>query len=196
MRPAPAPGPRRSAAALATAALLLAPAAAHAVPSEGLHIDNLPDLTEAEVEASVHDLDLSTGDISLDDTIRELEERSSEGSTTVVTLSSDILFAFGKADLSAQAEKRIRDLLKKVPQRAKLSIDGHTDNVGDDSSNQELSEDRAEAVAEVVEDERSDLRLTVKGHGEKDPVASNGTSQKDDPVGRSKNRRVELRYDR
>lgn len=55
--------------------------------------------------------------------------------------------------------------------------------------------DRAKAVADVLTSEDADLKVKAVGHGESDPVASNGTEADDDPEGRAKNRRVELRYD-
>jgi outer membrane protein OmpA-like peptidoglycan-associated protein len=78
---------------------------------------------------------------------------------------------------------------------AVVAVHGHTDSKGEDVCNQQLSEDRARAVAEVISAARSDLELEIEGFGETRPVASNGTSDADDPEGRAKNRRVEIRCD-
>jgi len=69
-----------------------------------------------------------------------------------------------------------------------LTIVGHTDNVGSDKYNQDLSQRRALSVAQYFESQRVDaLRLATAGKGEGQPVASN-TSE----AGRQANRRVEI----
>ena len=69
-----------------------------------------------------------------------------------------------------------------------LTIVGHTDNVGSDQYNQDLSQRRALSVAQYFESRRVNaLRLATAGKGESEPVASN-TSE----VGRQANRRVEI----
>lgn len=106
-----------------------------------------------------------------------------------MTLDSDILFAFGSAEISANAEARITELVAGVPQGTTMSVVGHTDDVGSDADNLALSERRAQTVAAVIAAARSDLVLDVEGRGESDPVASNA-----DGEGREANRRVEIRY--
>jgi outer membrane protein OmpA-like peptidoglycan-associated protein len=69
-----------------------------------------------------------------------------------------------------------------------LTVVGHTDNVGSDKYNQDLSQRRAHSVAQYFESKRVNaLRLATAGKGEKEPVASN-TSES----GRLLNRRVEI----
>ena len=69
-----------------------------------------------------------------------------------------------------------------------LTIVGHTDNVGSDAYNQQLSERRARSVAQYFESQRVNaLRLATAGKGESQPVASNGSE-----AGRQANRRVEI----
>lgn len=69
-----------------------------------------------------------------------------------------------------------------------VSIDGYTDSVGSEDYNQRLSERRAEAVRAYLEQHGvAASRLTVRGFGESNPVASNATAE-----GRAQNRRVEL----
>lgn len=75
----------------------------------------------------------------------------------------------------------------------KLHLAGHTDNVGDDDANMDLSRRRSEAVKQyLVNKGVSGSRITTEWFGETRPVASNDT-----PEGRKKNRRVEmeLKYD-
>ena len=102
-----------------------------------------------------------------------------------------LLFDFGAASLrpeSTAALPAIAEAIRSVPD-AVLSLDGHTDNIGDAQRNQRLSLARAEAVrsALVRLDAKLAERLVAKGHGATRPVASNATLQ-----GRAQNRRVEL----
>ena len=70
-----------------------------------------------------------------------------------------------------------------------MSVDGHTDSIGSDAYNQKLSVRRAQAVADYLEKGGiAASRMTVKGFGESQPVASNDTAE-----GRAENRRVELK---
>jgi outer membrane protein OmpA-like peptidoglycan-associated protein len=69
-----------------------------------------------------------------------------------------------------------------------LTIVGHTDNVGTDEYNQQLSQRRALSVAQYLESRRVDaLRLATAGKGETQPAASNASES-----GRQANRRVEI----
>lgn len=73
--------------------------------------------------------------------------------------------------------------------RTIVDVDGHTDNVGSDGSNIELSRQRARSVAEYLASRQVDpRRLSMRGFGEAQPIASNGSTS-----GRSQNRRVEIR---
>ena len=136
----------------------------------------------------------ATWDLRPDDSTTPLETVVEEDESTTVRLTSDLLFRFGEHEVTKAADAAIRDLLDEVPQDAKVAVDGHTDSVGDDSFNDQLSERRAQAVADVLRDARPDLRLTVKGHGERQPIAENEADGKDNPAGRAKNRRVEVSY--
>jgi OOP family OmpA-OmpF porin len=101
-----------------------------------------------------------------------------------------INFDTGKAELKKDgvaAVKEITALLKSNP-TLKLSIEGHTDNVGDAASNKKLSEARAKSVtAAIVASGVEAARLSAAGFGQDKPVADNRTEE-----GRAKNRRVEL----
>ena len=84
--------------------------------------------------------------------------------------------------------KEIGGMLKDHPE-LKLTIEGHTDNVGSAESNQALSEKRAAAVRQFLIDsyQVDAARLQAKGLGQTKPAGSNDT-----PEGRQNNRRVEL----
>jgi outer membrane protein OmpA-like peptidoglycan-associated protein len=101
-----------------------------------------------------------------------------------------INFDFAKATLKPDAQPviaQVQALLKDNP-ALKLSIDGHTDNIGSDDYNQKLSTQRAATVVETLA--KSGIaadRLKSAGFGASKPTADNTTSE-----GRGKNRRVEL----
>jgi outer membrane protein OmpA-like peptidoglycan-associated protein len=107
----------------------------------------------------------------------------------VLTL-GDVLFDTAQATLKPgayQTIERVAEVLKAEPDR-KVTIEGHTDNVGSDEYNQGLSQRRASAV-ETALLERGVTReqIVAVGKGETFPVASN-----DNAGGRQQNRRVEL----
>ena len=101
-----------------------------------------------------------------------------------------INFDTAKSDLKADGEATVKEIvtmMKSAPD-LKLSIEGHTDNVGTAASNLKLSEARAKAVMDAVVKAGIDKsRLSSKGLGQTAPIADN---RSDD--GRAKNRRVEL----
>jgi len=172
-------------------------------PVQAAGVNELPQVTQAELTSSISNIDLRTSDISnidleisdieITDAISDVEQLTQQGEETVVTLTTDILFTFGKDELTTSAAKLV-SLVAKVPPAGVLTIEGHTDNVGSVNSNLTLSKKRAAAVAAVIAKARPDIKLTVRGFGESRPVASNGTGSTDNPVGRAQNRRVELRY--
>lgn len=63
------------------------------------------------------------------------------------------------------------------------------------SYNKDLSQQRAKAVAAILETARPDLKLDVEGFGKGRPVAPNSQGGEDNPEGRALNRRVEIRYE-
>lgn len=71
-------------------------------------------------------------------------------------------------------------------------MNGHTDSIGNDGYNVDLSARRAQAVADALADRGVGASLAVKGYGESQPVAANTIKGKDNPAGRQLNRRVEL----
>lgn len=101
-----------------------------------------------------------------------------------------ILFDTGKASIKPQSQallQEVRALLTQDPQ-LRLSIVGHTDNVGNAKANAELSTRRAEAVVtHLVSQGIAPQRLKSAGKGDTAPVADNRTEE-----GRARNRRVEL----
>lgn len=123
--------------------------------------------------------------------VRPLETVVSEGEETVVTLAADILFDKDKWDLNDAARDRIAELVADVPQGATMAVHGHTDSVAGAVDNQELSENRADAVAAVIERARGDLDLEIEGFAATDPAVQ---EDPEDPSTFAANRRVELVY--
>jgi len=107
----------------------------------------------------------------------------------VLTL-GDVLFETGKAALRPGALRHLYPLvtfLQKYPER-RVVIEGHTDTVGSDAYNLDLSERRADAVRDfLLQNGVNPAQLTARGYGKASPVASNDTA-----AGRQHNRRVEL----
>jgi OOP family OmpA-OmpF porin len=99
-------------------------------------------------------------------------------------------FDFDKATIRPDAKVILDEaaaILKRNPD-AKVSVDGHTDNIGTAAYNQKLSERRAASVVDYLSKQGVDkASLTPRGFGLNNPVAPNTTAE-----GRAKNRRVEL----
>lgn len=105
-------------------------------------------------------------------------------------LTKAVLFDTGKTTLSDQASGVLNEMAQLMIEYGndKFQIEGHTDSVGDDVKNQELSEKRAASIKEYLIKAGVDANnLTSKGFGEYSPIASNKTK-----AGRAKNRRVEI----
>lgn len=101
------------------------------------------------------------------------------------------LFAFNSAELQPGADSTLQGVAEfaATHPRTRLQVDGYTDNIGSYHYNQQLSSERAEAVANYLTAHGvSPQRIAVAGHSFQDPVASNATAS-----GRAENRRVEVR---
>jgi OOP family OmpA-OmpF porin len=107
-----------------------------------------------------------------------------------VTYAADAFFDFNKSVVKPAGKTKLDDLVAKIKgiNLEVIIAVGHTDSVGSDAYNQKLSVLRAEAVkAYLVSKGIEKNRVYTEGKGEKQPVASNVTSE-----GRAKNRRVEI----
>jgi outer membrane protein OmpA-like peptidoglycan-associated protein len=126
----------------------------------------------------------------MQDVVARQDRVDRDGDMLRVSLSSDVLFDSGSAQLQPGGQDKLGEVSKvltKYP-RTRLEIVGHTDNRGTEASNQTLSERRAQAVRDVlVRDGVDASRITLRGEGAGRPVATNAT-----PEGRAQNRRVEI----
>ncbi len=108
----------------------------------------------------------------------------------IVLTVGDVLFATGKAEVAPGGQRsvdKLAEFLKKNPKRNVL-IEGHTDNTGNEDFNLKLSQQRADAVRDLlVARGIATERITTKGYGPKYPLVVNDT-----PSGRQQNRRVEV----
>ncbi|MCB0644957.1 MAG: OmpA family protein, partial [Phaeodactylibacter sp.] len=103
---------------------------------------------------------------------------------------NNIFFETGSAALLQASEVELQILLELLQTNPEIRIEvhGHTDNVGSDADNQQLSEARAKAVVDYLKAKGiSADRLSYRGFGETEPIAGNDTEE-----GRRQNRRTEF----
>jgi outer membrane protein OmpA-like peptidoglycan-associated protein len=109
----------------------------------------------------------------------------------VITLSGSVLFESGKSELLPAAQVKLNevaDALIKQDKESTIVVEGHTDSQGSASTNQDLSQRRAQSVRDyLVSRGLAADRLTAQGFGSSRAVADNAS-----PEGRANNRRVEL----
>ncbi|MBB3232981.1 OmpA family protein [Halomonas stenophila] len=102
----------------------------------------------------------------------------------------DVNFEFDSATLTMGAEQILADVAEKLRanENVRVRIEGHTDSVGSEAYNEDLSQRRADSVADYLATQGVDRnRMRTIGYGESQPVATNDTD-----AGRAENRRVEL----
>jgi len=108
-----------------------------------------------------------------------------------VTVLRNIFFDTNKFDLKPNSKSELEKLSQFLNENPKLKVEisGHTDNVGNDQANQVLSENRAKSVYNYLIENKIDAsRLSYKGYGKSQPIATNDTEE-----GRSRNRRTEFK---
>ncbi|MEU5880356.1 OmpA family protein [Spirillospora sp. NPDC047279] len=167
-----------------------------------------PVVPETELQRSVRDLRTAAAtldvraadavhDIRVTESVQPLEVEQSDGAKVTVRISSDVLFDFGEATLTAAAKRRIAQLAPRLRQATgTVQVSGHSDAIGAPGYNLTLSRQRAEAVkAELTRLlSGTNARIAATGFGETRPVAPNKVGDRDDPDGRAKNRRVDITF--
>jgi len=116
---------------------------------------------------------------------------SREGNLLAVTFKGDVTFDTNSAEVRPglySEINRVAGVMTQYPETL-IRVEGHTDSVGSDAYNMDLSTRRANAVKTLlVQRGVADSRIEVVGYGETMPIATNDTE-----AGRQKNRRVEIK---
>jgi len=147
---------------------------------------------QAELEKARQQLalrDAETKRMKLEQELARVAQTRSDARGLIVTLPG-IFFDSGKSALKPGAKNTLGKIAKQLSgeQNVRISVEGHTDDVGGDDMNLALSKKRAEEVRDyLVKAGIPAERITAAGKGETEPVATNKT-----PAGRQQNRRVEL----
>jgi flagellar motor protein MotB len=113
------------------------------------------------------------------------------GSAMRLNLDSQVLFDSGKSVLKPEGIAALKDLVNSITvlKKGKVIVEGHTDDVGNDATNNTLSLTRAKSVSKALRQfiPSSNFKWVEKGYGESKPLVKN-----DSDKNRSKNRRVEI----
>ena len=122
---------------------------------------------------------------------------SSDGKTTVASLSGDVTFDVDSSALTDRAKQVLDEIVSrwngKAP--ATVTVVGHTDSVADEAHNQALSEQRAKAVADYLASKVPSLKVQSSGKGESEPVASETNADGSvNEAGKAANRHVDVRW--
>jgi lipid-binding SYLF domain-containing protein len=131
-----------------------------------------------------------TGTPRTETTKNEPSDKLRQPGGRITLTDKEVHFDTGKADVPKGAEPALQDIVVAMRDNPgwKIRVEGFTDNVGSKELNQQLSQQRAESVANWLTDHGVDKsRVSAKGYGDSRPAADNST-----PDGRAKNRRVEL----
>ena len=120
-------------------------------------------------------------------TANEMFEKVNAGTSVALYINFDT----GKSTISSESQTLVEELYKMVNANPslKIMVEGHTDNVGNQGSNQTLSEQRAASVKQaLVSKGIAPERISTKGFGQDKPISDNTTEE-----GKAKNRRVEIK---
>ena len=137
--------------------------------------------------------DVTTTEKPLEDIIVFNEEGvviRKDGNNLVLSMPVEILFDFDSSKVKEGVKESLNTLGKALAENKdiKLKIDGHTDYVGTEQYNLNLSLKRANSIKNyLIEKGVSANNISIEGYGKQNPVANNSTK-----AGRAKNRRVEF----
>ena len=106
----------------------------------------------------------------------------------------NVSFNFGKSNFSNEAKKSIANIIQLMNEHPSyfLMVEGHTDNVGSEKKNLEISIKRAKVIADyIISQGINKNRVSYKGYGEMRPITYNSTEES-----KAINRRVDFRISR
>lgn len=125
---------------------------------------------------------------------------SDRGDTASLNVNADVLFDFDSDKIKSKESKLIESIAQELQRTASgqtVTVEGHTDDEGDEKYNIDLSERRATSVKKAIEPKLKGAGITLKtkGFGESKPILPNRTSS-GDPIkkNQAKNRRVSFSY--
>lgn len=147
--------------------------------------DDAPEPSPERIERSVNTYSVEG---SVEVMVQEPED-DAEG----LVIGSDVMFAFGSAELDDAAQGALDALIDELPDGAVLEVGGHTDSRGGDEVNVPLSQSRADAVAAAITARRPDAQVTATGYASTQPLAEEYPGGDPDPAAMAQNRRVEIR---
>lgn len=154
---------------------------------------NLKEITIVESEPQYVLEDVVTEQKPLEDIIVFNEQGvviRKENGNLILSMPEDILFDFDSYSVKNSVKNSLDGLAKALVENGdiKLKIDGHTDFIGTEQYNFNLSLKRANSIKKYLVTKGVQANnISVEGYGKQNPVASNKTEQ-----GRAKNRRVEF----
>jgi OOP family OmpA-OmpF porin len=154
-------------------------AKATAITSPAIATEVVPVITEAAVESPAEQATYAA------DTQTEAETEAEK-----ISFDTDTLFDFDKAALKAEGRQRLDLLASRLMDKVVQVVValGHTDSIGSQAYNQQLSEKRAKAVADYLNGKGiPSEKIFTEGRGASQPIASNSNE-----AGRAMNRRVEI----
>ncbi len=140
---------------------------------------------------------ISGKSINVEETLKNLNAKK-VGTQIQISLSGDVLFDFDKWGIRPEAEESLDKIARVVKELKKhnVLIEGHTDAKGSDSYNLKLSQKRADSVKRWFLEKSGLIQVVfvTRGYGASKPVVSNTKPDgSDNPKGRAKNRRVEIK---
>ncbi|HVT04822.1 MAG TPA: OmpA family protein [Thermoanaerobaculia bacterium] len=147
------------------------------------------ELTQAKQQIAQRDATEQERVDRMQKAIAAVAQTRSDNRGFIVTLPG-VFFDTGKTSLKPGARNVLSRIVTQLRtnDKVRVTIEGHTDSVGSEETNQQLSEKRAQAVRDyLVSRGLSAGVITTVGRGESQPIATNDT-----PAGRQQNRRVEM----